>query len=65
LKQQFPEFQFPEEKDIRHDIVKWHKKTDQIEFDQINSYVMDFSNRYGISMEQIRGVGHGYGYGAK
>jgi hypothetical protein len=58
------DFKFPSDEDIRHELVRYHKRTQDVTFEMQNLYILDYCGKYELEMAKVCAVGHKYGYGA-
>ena len=64
LRTQYPNFHYPVDADIKQDLLRHHKKTEEVTFQMENEYIMEFSSKYNLEMKRICAPGHKYRYGA-
>lgn len=64
IRTRFPGYRLPGDEDIRYDLIRYHRHTEEVTFEMENEYVMEFCTENGVALEAINGVGHVYRYGA-
>jgi hypothetical protein len=64
IKDKFPEYAFPVESDIRLELVRHHRKTEEVTFEMENTFIMEFCIKNNVEVARINEVGHQYRYTA-